>query len=92
MTAINDDIVEEGRRSASSAPAGNWFAFIATAPADLSEKVYVTIPDFDPALRFGPCRWQARSDTALPDRGDRALVQRDNRGEWWVVAWWPFGD
>ena len=69
---------------------GPWHATVATEPADLDEMIYVVIPEFSPQLRWGPCRWQARSDTALPSRGDDALVIRSNRGEWWVVSWWPF--
>lgn len=67
-----------------------WFARVATNPNDQNILVEVVIPDFDPHLRWGPCRWQARSDTALPARGDECLVVFDNRREPWIVAWWPF--
>lgn len=67
-----------------------WYANIAVAPTDQNELVEVIIPEFDPHLKWGPCRWQARSDTALPAVGDSCLVIFDNRREGWVVAWWPF--
>lgn len=69
---------------------GNWYAVVAKTVTDLSESVYVVIPDFDPDLQFGPCRWQSRDATSLPARGDEALVVFDNKRRPWVIAWWPF--
>lgn len=69
---------------------GAWHATIASNPNDLSEKVMVIIPDFDPQLQWGPCRWQSRDDVSLPNRGDPCLVILDNDREPWVVCWWPF--
>lgn len=69
-----------------------WEGFIATNPNDISTKVFVTIPDYDPELRFGPCRWQSRDASTLPERGDPCLVIMDNNRNIWVVAWWPFNE
>jgi hypothetical protein len=90
LSSVRDELARE---SVDVAPEGGaWHALIASDPADLDEKVYIVIPEFSLALRFGPCKWQARSDTALPVRGNIALAIKSNRGEWWVVAWWPFDD
>jgi len=70
---------------------GAWHAIVATNAASINDRIMVTIPEFSTRLRFGPCRWQAREDvTALPQRGDTALVLFSSKKEPWVVAWWPF--
>lgn len=67
-----------------------WKGLIAQNAASLTNKLYVTIPDLDPTLRVGPCRWQSRDAVSLPVRGDRCLVIFDNDREPWIVAWWPY--
>jgi hypothetical protein len=67
-----------------------WYGQIASNPENLSDPVYVVIPAFDKKHRFGPCRWQSRDDTTMPQRGDEALIIFDNNRIPWVVAWWPF--
>jgi hypothetical protein len=67
-----------------------WFGLIARNVSDLSERCYVQIPDFPTEDQIGPCFWQSRDDTSFPARGDRCLVVQDNRGQFWVIAWWPF--
>lgn len=89
MTKLDDLIAQQRGSARGSQRVGAYRAQIATSPADLGTKLYVTIPNFDPKLRFGPCRWMPRGAT-LPTRGDQALVEFDDNGEAWVVAWWPF--
>lgn len=89
MSSVRDDILAE---RAPQVQGGAWHAIIASDPGDQDERIYITIPEFSNTLQWGPCRWQARSDTALPARGDTALAMRSNRGEWWVISWWPFDD
>lgn len=67
-----------------------WFGHIASAPSDLSDMIDVVVPDFDPTVKWTDCRWQARSDTAMPSIGDECLIALDNRDNPWVMAWWPF--
>jgi hypothetical protein len=69
---------------------GNWSGVIAVGADDMADRVHVTIPDFDPQLRIGPCRWQSRDDTSHPARGDWCLIAFDQRGEATVISWWPF--
>ncbi|HEY1249460.1 MAG TPA: hypothetical protein VGE97_10770 [Nitrososphaera sp.] len=42
-----------------------WSGLIATNPASFDEPIYITLPDFDPNLRIGPCLWQSRGDNLL---------------------------
>lgn len=67
-----------------------WYARISADATDLSDLVPVIIPEFDEQLEWGPCRWQSRDDTSLPNQGDEALVAFDNRRNPWIVVWWPF--
>ena len=67
-----------------------WYATIAKDATDLSDLLPVVIPEYDPALEWGPCRWQARDAVSLPNKGDRCLVIFDNRNQPWITAWWPF--
>lgn len=69
---------------------GAHYAIIHTDPGDLSNRVYVILPDFDPSFKWGPCRWQSRDNLTRPQSGEECLVLFDNRGDPWVVAWWPF--
>jgi hypothetical protein len=70
-------------------PASLWFGQFAVDVTDYTERAWVILPDFSPN-RIGPCRWQSRDSATLPNRGDECLVQYDNRGLAWVIAWWPF--
>lgn len=64
---------------------------VSKTAADFTRLVPVTIPSFDQNLEWGPCRWQARDDVTLPQKGDACLVifTADER-EPWIAAWWPF--
>lgn len=33
---------------------------IASAPSTLADKVWIIIPDFEEAMKWGPCRWMPR--------------------------------
>jgi hypothetical protein len=83
-----DDIAHEPERG--DRRAGSWFGTVAKNITDLTELAEVVIPEFSDQLRFTKVRWMPRGDAALPNRGDEALVQFDNRGQPWIVAWWPF--
>jgi len=87
MPALNDDMQTTENTDRRS---GSWYAVFAKDVGSLTELAEVVIPEFDDQLRFGRARWMPRSDASYPDRGDKALVQFDNRGNLWVVAWWPF--
>jgi hypothetical protein len=67
-----------------------WYGTFAYDVDDFLERAYVILPDFNENQAVGPCRWQARDSTSLPDKGDDCLVMYDNRGQLWVVAWWPY--
>jgi hypothetical protein len=84
--ALFDDLPArlEGRRI--------WYGVIAEDITDLEQRVTFVIPEFDSRKRWGPARWQARGDIAMPSRDDVCLVAFDNRLEPWVIAWWPFQD
>lgn len=84
MTAVKEMLRKEPPQRMS------WHGEVAVAPTDLSDRLSVIVPDFDPEAVWENCRWQARSDVALPAVGDSCLVIMSNRAEAWVVAWWPF--
>lgn len=67
-----------------------WRGTVAADVADFADKMYVIMPDFDPHLKIGPARWQARDAVSLPAKGDDCLVIFDNDREPWVPVWWPF--
>jgi hypothetical protein len=67
-----------------------WRGIVAENVTDLSDRLSVVVPDFDPNFRWTNCRWQSRDSLSLPIRGDECLVVLDNRGEAWVISWWPF--
>lgn len=66
------------------------YGIIAAPAGDFNTFVPVIIPEFDPNLQWGPCRWQSRDEISLPAKGDECLVVWDSRREPWIVAWWPF--
>lgn len=68
----------------------SWFGVISKSALDFTHLIKVIIPEFDPTLEWGPCRWQSRDATSLPQAGDQALVIFDNRRQPWIAAWWPF--
>lgn len=67
-----------------------WQGRIANTVSDFATRLSVTIPDWDPTLRWEGCRWQARNNIDFPHRGDLCLAILDNNNELWVVSWWPF--
>lgn len=67
-----------------------WQGTVTRGAIDASDFVYIRIEEFSASLEFGPCRWQARDATSRPNEGDLVLVVKDQRDDWWVIAWWPF--
>lgn len=67
-----------------------WRGVVAKTAADFTTLLPVVLPDYDPTLTWGPCRWQARDATSLPAKGDECLVVFDNQRRPWIIAWWPF--
>lgn len=77
-------------------PGVPYAAEILTTADSLDDDIFVTIPqmdsDDDPrgVHEHGPCHgWDARSDGAMPTKGDPALVFLDDAGEYWISAWEP---
>lgn len=87
MSALHE---ERQRNPETTELAGIWQAVIAVGASDMSDTVKVRIPGFNSAMQIGPCRWQARDSSSHPARGNVCLVAFDDRGECWVIAWWPF--
>lgn len=80
-----------------------WRGLIAAAPADVTEKVAVTLPAYEADLTFGPCRWTPRVEphdftvdavtftaarVVLPAKGDSCLVGFDENDEPWILLYW----
>lgn len=63
---------------------------IAATLTDFAQLAPVILPEYDPDLVWGPCRWQSRNDTDFPAKGDECLVVFSNRREPWISVWWPF--
>jgi hypothetical protein len=84
-------VYDEGREGSRRSLAGTaWAGRISSNPEELDVPVYVIIPGFSEDHQFGPCRWQSRNATDLPQRGDACFVQFDDEHQPWVTAWWPF--
>lgn len=66
------------------------YAIIGATATDMADLLPVIIPEFDPHLLWGPCRWQSRDAISLPAKGNPCLVMFDNRRDPWIVVWWPF--
>ena len=68
-----------------------WIGVFAEDVNNEQDMAYVILHDFDPGLRWGPCRWMPRGSSAadMPQKGDQVLVVFDNYKDLWVVAWWP---
>lgn len=67
-------------------------AVIAADVENMSDGAHFTVPEFTDAGRFGPCRWQARDETSKPIKGNDCLVIMDGQGDFWITAWWPYGE
>ena len=67
-----------------------WYGTFAHDVSDLGDKANVMLPELSLDTEFGPCFWQSRDSTTLPNQGDRCCVMFDNRGQPWIFAWWPF--
>lgn len=80
------------RDLAAAPPEGRvaWYGKVARSATDLSDLIPVILPEFDPTLEWGPCRWQSRDLTSLPAKGDECLVIFDNHRNPWIVSWWPY--
>lgn len=66
-----------------------WYGTIAEDIQDMGEQAFVVLPDFADDKQVGPCFWQARNSTDLPQRGDRCVLIFDNRQQPWILSWWP---
>lgn len=67
-----------------------WFGYFAKDIADFGERAFVILPDLSTDNQFGPCFWESRDGVTYPNRNDRCCVMFDNRGQVWILAWWPF--
>jgi hypothetical protein len=72
-----------------------WSGEIATDPADTTDPVMVRIPAKDEGVyEYGPCPWEPRivdgDEYGIPSTGDRALIALDEKGDPWIVMWWPY--
>lgn len=61
MASVADQVARQSAAQRGVSRGGIWRAKIAKGPLDLDDLVEVTIPDFDPKLRFGRCRWEPRA-------------------------------
>jgi hypothetical protein len=86
MTTIKELL----RRQQPNSDIVHWFGTVHSAPADLSDRMSVVVPDFDPGFVWTECRWMPRDAVSLPAKGDACVVVFDNRIQPWVLAWWPF--
>lgn len=84
------DLVQHNKRQAQT-PRMFWRGVISNNPADLSDRLDVVVPDFDPQFKWQNCKWQSRDETSLPASGDTCLLVLDNRNQPWVIVWWPEG-
>lgn len=89
MSRINDLLKHQ--RGQGAQVRAFWRGVVASNPSDLSDRLSVVVPEFDPQFKWEGCRWQSRDDHSLPASGDPCVLVLDNRNEPWVIAWWPEG-
>lgn len=72
-----------------------WEGVIADDVEAATDDLFVLIPQIDAGKHNrGPCRWTPRplaSGLLYPNKGDAALVAKDDQDNYWVIAWWPYG-
>lgn len=67
-----------------------YAAKVVQAPATVSEGLLVRLADGN--LTYGPMPWPGPRGTDLPGVDDDVLITMDDEGQWWCVAWWPYGE
>ena len=85
-----NDLLKHQRQQAQS-PRTLWQGVVVSAPTDLSDRLEVVVPGFDPNFKWTGCRWQSRDETSLPAPGDPCLIALDDVNQPWVLVWWPEG-
>lgn len=79
-----------GERKVDQLP-GPFNAEVVNTPTALGQDVFVKIPAIDNGtMKWGPVRWDARSDNSLPHAGVECAVVIDNNREVWMIGWWPY--
>ena len=71
-------------------PLIGWGAVFAKDLGDFGDLAQIIIPSLDTTTRWENCRWQARNETDLPQRGDECLAIFDENNQIWIPIWWPF--
>jgi hypothetical protein len=75
-------------RQETEAPAPGQLGYVTQPPAAVGDPFTVTVPEFSGEHVYQVAYWQPRGDL-LPAPGDKVLVVKDEKGEAWVVGWWP---
>jgi hypothetical protein len=64
-----------------------WAAEVYEDAADVNSTVRVRLPTADGGVKlFGPCPFMPRG-SAVPQKGDQALLAFDDEGEPWIIGW-----
>lgn len=75
-------------RTATEIPPPGQHGVVTRAPAAIGAPMQVNVPDFSGDHFVEITRWVLRGST-LPALEDEVLVVKDERGEAWVIGWWP---
>lgn len=87
--ALLSDLIDRRTKEHLVLSSGQWYAKVTIPiPIEISDNLFVIIPEISLDIKWGPCRWNPRVLT-LPVEGSEALVIFDNRQQPWVVAVWP---
>lgn len=62
---------------------------VVKAAATVSEGLLVRLADGDQT--YGPMAWPGPRALDFPAVDDDVLFTRDDEGEYWCIAWWPYG-
>lgn len=85
MASLKDWISETNNDSELAPIGGMWYGRIVNPlPTDLSELLYVMIPEINPITKWA-CRWPVAD---IPILDAEVLVAFDNRENPWVLSIW----
>lgn len=92
---FDDSYLTQNEAEAAQQQAAQYEAvFTSPVPEAAATAAYVLIPTLDDGEHtFGPCPWPMIVDDdgvpVYPQEGDSALVALSDRGDTWVISWYP---